>query len=79
MKLVLFIILVLALSFGKWVGMPFSWLLTKIVENPYGAIIITFLLILSFIRLYNLFVSETRVNGIGFSSKSNYKSKPKEK
>lgn len=61
MQLILFIIFILALCFGKWIGIPFKWLLTKIVSNPYGAIIVTFLLILSFIRLFKLFVGEIQL------------------
>ncbi len=64
MSLILFLFLIIALIFGKWVGIPFSWLLGKIVANPYGAIIITFLLIISFIRLFNIFVGETRIVGM---------------
>ena len=79
MKFILFIIIILSLIFGQWVGKPFSWVLTPIVENPYGAIIVFCLLILSFIRLFNIFTSETRVNGVGFSSKPHYKSKSKDK
>lgn len=66
MTLILFILLILALMFGKWVGKPFTWLLTKIVSNPYGAVIVTFLLILSFIRLFKLFVGETQMPAISF-------------
>ena len=68
MKLTLFIILILSLIFGKWVGKPFSWILSVIVKNPYGAIIITFLLILSFIRLLNLFIGETSIRNISIST-----------
>ncbi len=74
MKLVMFIILILALCFGQWVGKPFSWILTPCVQNPYGAIVITFLLILSFIRLFNLFVGETQMRNVSFP-KINIKNK----
>ena len=76
MSLILFLLLIIALIFGKWVGIPFSWLLGKIVANPYGAIVITFLLIISFIRLLNIFVGETRIQGISFPrARRTYKTK----
>ena len=63
MSLILFFILILTLIFGKWAGIPFSWLLKKIVSNNYGAIIVFFLLILAIIRLFRLFVGETSIPG----------------
>lgn len=80
MTLILFIIFILLLIFGKWTGKPLVWLLTKIVANPYGAIIVTFLLILAIIRLFRLFVSETALPPINFPSiRKNKKYKQKEK
>ena len=78
MSLILFLLLILSLTFGKWVGIPFSWLLGKIVDNPYGAIVVTFLLIISFIRLLNIFVGETRIQGLSmprFRRRTAYKTK----
>ena len=77
MSLILFFILILTLVFGKWSGTPLSWLLKKIVSNNYGAIVITFLLILSFIRLFNIFVGETRIVGLSMPhfKKRTYKTK----
>lgn len=76
MSLLLFLLLILSLTFGKWVGIPFSWLLEKIVSNPYGAIVVTFLLIISFIRLLNIFVGETRIQGLSFPH-PRHRTKPK--
>lgn len=66
MNLFLFLFLIIALVFGKWFGIPCSWILKKIVANPYGAIVVLFLLILSFIRLFNIFTGETRIQGLSF-------------
>jgi len=81
MALIFFLILILALIFGKWVGFPFSWLLTKIVANYYGAIIVFFLLVLALIRLFNIFVGETRIQGVSMPRfrRRTYKTKTKEK
>lgn len=64
--MILFFILILNLIFGKWAGIPFSWLLTKIVSNNYGAIIVFFLLILAILRILRLFINETSVPGLSF-------------
>lgn len=66
MQLIIFIIFILLLVFGKWAGIPFKWLLTKIVSDNYGAIIVTFLLVLAIIRLFKLFVGETQMPAINF-------------
>ena len=66
MSLILLLIFTIALLFGKWVGIPISWLLTKMVANPYGAIVIAFLLIISLIRILNIFTGETRIVGLSF-------------
>lgn len=66
MALILFLILIIALIFGKYAGIPFSWLLGKIVANPYGAIIVFFLLVLAIIRLFRMFVGETNIPGFSF-------------
>lgn len=66
MALIIFLILILSLVFGKFAGIPFSWLLTKIVSNNYGAIIVFFLLVLSIIRLFKIFVGETSIPGFSF-------------
>lgn len=66
MSLILFLLLIITLIFGKWAGIPFSWLLKKIVSNYYGAIIVFFLLILAVIRLFRLFVGETTIPGFSF-------------
>lgn len=82
MQLIIFLIFILVLIFGKWAGIPFKWLLTKIVSNNYGAIIVTFLLILSIIRLFKLFVGETQMPPINFpkfGSSSKRKTKTKSK
>lgn len=63
MSLILFFILILTLVFGRWSGIPLSWLLKKIVSNNYGAIIVFFLLILAIIRMFRLFVGETSIPG----------------
>lgn len=80
MQLIIFIIFILLLVFGKWAGIPFKWLLTKIVSDPYGAIIVTFLLILAIIRLFKIFVGETQMPPISFPKfKKKTKTKTKTK
>lgn len=45
MKIILFVLLIICIIFAKWVGIATSWLMAPIANNPYGSILLVFMLI----------------------------------
>ena len=63
---ILAIAFLLCIIFYNWVGKFLSWILTPIINNPVGAIIVTFLIIIAFARFVKLFMSEIGMQRISF-------------
>ena len=56
---ILVIAFLICIIFYEWVGKVLKWILLPIINNPVGAIIVTFLIIIAFMRFVKLFMSET--------------------
>lgn len=61
MTMFLAIAFLLCIIFYDYVGRFLRWILLPIINNPIGAIIVTFLIIIAFARFIRLFMSETGI------------------
>lgn len=65
MRMILFVIIVASFILYPWVGKAYSWILTPLVENSFGAVFVGCCLIFSVIGIFNLFMGKTRIDSSG--------------